>query len=255
MIPQIFYLGPIPINSFGLMVALAFLAGIYRLAISFEKVQINPDLAETVVLTGGFSGLVGARLWYLIRHYSEIKDNFFGAAFSGAGFVFYGGFLTSVLFVFFVMRRYKLPVAAFIDSLGPTLALTYAIGRVGCQLSGDGDYGMATTSIFGMSYESGVVPTAHGVLAYPTPLYESFMTLFILWLLTKAENSEKWSVPYSKFGLYLLLMSIERFLVEFLRIEERIFWGFSEAQLVALCLGVIGSVLLLRSGKKLTSSR
>lgn len=243
MIPEILSIGPIPINSFGLMVALALLAGIYRLAISFQRHGINPDLSERYVLTAGFVGLLGARIWHIVENYSDLKDDLLGAILSSAGFTFYGGFLVACVVLFFMSRRDKLPLAPFLDSMGPALALGYAIGRLGCQLSGDGDYGMATTSLWGMSYSTGVVPTPPGILAYPTPLFESTLSLLVLALLSHLERRP--SRPFRKFGAYLALISIERFLVEFLRINPRLLFGFSEAQLLAVGIFLVGLLLLV----------
>ena len=88
MIPTIFQIGPLPINSFGLAIALAVIAAIYRLSLSFEVVGLEARFAETFVFTGTIVGLIGARLWYLAEHYSEIRSDFWGAAFSSAGFTF-----------------------------------------------------------------------------------------------------------------------------------------------------------------------
>lgn len=246
MIPQIVHLGPIPLNSFGLMVALGLLAAILRLGLSFERAGVRRELADSVVFLGGICGIVGARLWYLGSNFQSVRHDLLGALFSSAGFVFYGGFLVGAVAVIVYARRLSLPVSTLADALGPALALAYAIGRLGCQLSGDGDYGMATDSWIGMSYATGVVPTAPGVLAYPTPLFESMLALLILVPLCRAELSPAWQPSGRRFGLYLTLMSIERFLIEFIRIEARVVPGFSQAQIVAVMLFVVGVGLMLR---------
>lgn len=244
MIPQIISLGPIPINSFGLMVALSLLAGVYQLSKSFERAGLPVDLAERYVFTSVIVGLIGARLFYLIEYYDDIQHDLVGAIFSSAGFTFYGGFILSAVVIYIMARKDKLPLVKFVDSVGPTLALGYAIGRLGCQLSGDGDYGIATTSWLGMSYETGVIPTPPGILVFPTPFYESAISLMILYFLLKVEMKASWSKPFAKFGLYLALMGVERFLVEFLRVNPRYTFGFSEAQYIALGLILLGLTML-----------
>lgn len=245
MIPQIFHIGPFPINSFGLMVALSFFAGIFRLSASFERDDINPELAEKYVLTAGILGLLGARILYLITNYSEIHGFFWEAAFASGGFVFYGGLITGIL-VFIIRAKIDgIAVHRVFDAVGPTMALAYAIGRLGCQLSGDGDYGIATTSFWGMSYQTGVVPTPVGVLAYPTPLFESALCFLILPLLLKAERSVAWRrTPWSRTGLYLFLLSAERFLIEFIRINPIVRFGLTQAQIIAVFGFLIGAILL-----------
>lgn len=243
MIPRILELGPIPLNSFGLMVALAVFAAIYRLQMSFAANGIDQSKAEKYVLTGALVGLAGARVWYIIVFYPTLKEDLLGAVFSGAGFIFYGGFIAATVTLIAMSQIEKIPLSKFLDSMGPTLALGYAVGRVGCQLSGDGDYGMATTSIFGMSYEHGVIPTPPGVFAFPTPLYESILALGVLFLLLKADKITFWLSPYRRFGLYLACMSVERFLIEFLRLNPRIALGLSQAQFISIGLFLVGLIL------------
>lgn len=245
MIPQIFFIGPLPINSFGLMVALSFFAGIFRLAASFENDQIKPELAEKYVLTAGILGLIGARVLYLITFYDEIKDFFWEAALASGGFVFYGGLLTGI--VVFALRAKLDGIAPHrvFDAVGPTMALAYAIGRLGCQLSGDGDYGVTTTSWLGMSYETGVIPTPAGVLALPTPLFESAICFVIIPILLRAERSPAWRTPWSRTGLYLVLLSVERFFIEFIRINPVVALGLTQAQLAALFGCAVGTLLLV----------
>lgn len=249
MIPNILELGPIPIRSFGLMIALALFAGALRLARSFSAYGINPALAERYVTAGGISGLIGARLWHIGENWGFYKDDLFSALTASAGFTFYGGFIVATICVYILARRDGTDIAKLCDALGPCLALGYAVGRLGCQLSGDGDYGMATEGFWGMSYSTGVVPTPPGELVYPTPLFESTLSLVVLWILTRVEHSRSLFVKgYQRFGLYLVLISIERFVVEFLRVNPRYAFSFSEAQWIAIALACAGVFLVaLRS--------
>lgn len=229
------------------MVALALFAGAIRLAMSFKRYGIDPKLAERYVTVGGVTGLLGARLWYMAENWDYVRNNPLEALFSSAGFTFYGGFIIAAVIVIGLAVRDRTDVGRMCDSMGPCLALGYAIGRLGCQLSGDGDYGIATTSFWGMSYATGVVPTPPGVLVYPTPLFESTLSLVVLWILLKVEGSSTvLSERFQRFGLYLVLISIERLLVEGFRINPVVAWGMSEAQLIALVLISIGGILILR---------
>lgn len=244
MIPQLIMLGPVPINSFGLMVALSLLAGMYLLTESFRAYGLPPEKAEQFVFIGGFSGLLGARLWYLLESWSEVRSDLLGALTSSAGFTFYGGFICAFLVLYWLCRSNKISFATFLDAAGPTMTLGYAIGRVGCQLSGDGDYGAMTHSVFGMSYITGIVPTPPGFLAYPTPLYESTLCILILPILLHVERKIDFGLPLRRFGLYLTLIALERFLVEFLRINPRVFSIFSEAQVISIVFMFVGLVIL-----------
>ncbi|MCB0339756.1 MAG: prolipoprotein diacylglyceryl transferase [Bdellovibrionales bacterium] len=246
MIPVIFEIGPLPVNSFGLMMACAFLSGIYLLANSFELEGIDPKISERFIFVAALSGLFGARLWFLIENYSLIDDNLFAAFFSSAGFVFYGGFLFATLCTYLLCLYHKIPFSRFCDAVGPTMALGYAIGRVGCQLSGDGDYGKVTDSIWGISYSTGVVPTPEGISVYPTPVFESIFACVITLILVKVEKSHAWrAVPWRRFGLYLLLISVERFLVEYIRVEQRYAYGLSSAQYVSALLMFSGLCMIV----------
>jgi phosphatidylglycerol:prolipoprotein diacylglycerol transferase len=251
MIPTILELGPIPIRSFGLMVALALFAGAVRLARSFSRYGLDPQLAERYVTVAGISGLVGARLWYIGENWSMVRHDLLEALFASAGFTFYGGFIIASLFVYLAARRDRTDISTLCDSLGPCLALGYAVGRLGCQLSGDGDYGSATTGFWGMSYSSGVVPTAPGELVYPTPLFESSVALLVLFILSYVEKSRTiLSGRFQRFGLYLVLISLERLFIEVFRINPAVLWGLSEAQCIALGLIALGCVMIAAPRKR-----
>jgi phosphatidylglycerol:prolipoprotein diacylglycerol transferase len=232
------------------MVALALFAGAVRLAISFKRYGLDARLAERYVTAAGVSGLLGARLWYLGENWSEVKHDLLGALLSSAGFTFYGGFIIGSLVVLYLARRDGTEIGKFCDSLGPCLSLGYAIGRLGCQLSGDGDYGIATSGFWGMSYSTGIVPTPPGVLVYPTPLFESTISLLVLWFLSRIEvSSTAFTGRFQRFGLYLVLISLERLCVEGFRVNPVIAGGMSEAQIIALVLITLGSVLMLRGAR------
>jgi phosphatidylglycerol:prolipoprotein diacylglycerol transferase len=243
MIPTLLEIGYLPIRSFGLMVALALVAGAIRLGISMARYGLEPTLAERYVMAAGISGLLGARVWFILENWGELKGDLFGALSSSAGFTFYGGFIIATIVVYLLARRDGTDIGKLCDSLGPCLALGYAVGRLGCQLSGDGDYGVPTASWWGMSYSTGVVPTMPGQLVYPTPLFESAASLLVLWIITRVELSPMLAKPYQRFGLYLALMSIERLCVEFLRANPVAWAGLTEAQIIAF--GLIGAGLLL----------
>lgn len=247
MIPQIINIGPFPINSFGLTIALAIIICILCLQRSFAVNSIDPKLAEKYVFTGGIVGLVGARIWYVfVEDFAALRANLFDALLSSAGFTFYGGFIIAAITLLVMSRIDRLPLSKFVDSFGPTLALGYAVGRLGCQLSGDGDYGIATDSIWGMSFAQGVIPTPPGVLVFPTPLYESLLSGFMMLWLISLETKARWQVPYSRFGAYLVLLGAERFVVEIIRVNPDVAGSFSQAQIVAIILIAIGLPLLLR---------
>ena len=255
MIPTLLELGPIPVRSFGLMVALALFAGAIRLTISFRRYGLDPRLAERYVTAAGVSGLLGARVWYIGENWIEVQHDLWGAIFSSAGFTFYGGFIIASIVVSLLAKKDGTNIGRLCDSLGPCLALGYAVGRLGCQLSGDGDYGIATSGFWGMSYSTGVVPTPPGVLVYPTPLFESTIAIGVLCILSYVEKSATLlRLPFQRFGLYLVLISIERLFVETLRGNVVVVLGMSEAQCIALGLIAFGALLMARVSRGVSTS-
>jgi phosphatidylglycerol:prolipoprotein diacylglycerol transferase len=245
MIPTLLELGPIPIRSFGLLVALALFAGAVRLAASFRHYGIDPRFAERYVTAAGLSGLIGARVWYIGENWGVLRHDLLGAIFASAGFTFYGGFIIAAFCVYILARRDGTDVGRLCDSLGPCLALGYAVGRLGCQLSGDGDYGSLTSGFWGMSYSTGVVPTLAGQRVYPTPLFESTIALAIVFILSYVERSQNiLRGRFQRFGLYLVLISLERVLVEVLRINPSVIGTLSEAQVIGLSLCAFGVLLM-----------
>lgn len=128
------------------------------------------------------------------------------------------------------------------------LALGYAIGRIGCQVSGDGDYGIRSSLPWAMGYPHGTVPTPPGVRVQPTPIYETVSMCLVAYLLWWLRDRVR---PGVIFALYLLLSGLERFLVEFIRRNSEVLAGLTAPQLESLGLMVIGIgwlALLLRGG-------
>jgi phosphatidylglycerol:prolipoprotein diacylglycerol transferase len=157
----------------------------------------------------------------------------------------FGGFFGGFVVLLFVARRWKIPFLRFLDMCSVPCAAGYAIGRMGCLLSGDGDYGVPTTLPWGMSFPNGIVPTTERV--HPTPVYEFLVGMLIaafLWHMgTKALGGPK---PKGEiFSYFLILTGVARFLVEFIRINPRVLYGLTNAQIVSLVSIVLGIGLLL----------
>jgi phosphatidylglycerol:prolipoprotein diacylglycerol transferase len=187
-------------------------------------------------------GLVGSRLDYLIENWSKVSDDVLGNLFSGSGLVWYGGVIGGALgAVLWAWRRNWLGWQ-LADLACVPLALGYALGRVGCQLSGDGDYGRPTDLPWGMSYPKGTVPTRVDV--HPTPIYETLAmgtVALLLWQLRDRLGNGR------LFGLYLILGGAERFLVEFIRRNDDVAIGLTLAQLLSLAMIAGGALLFART--------
>ena len=248
---------PVAINSYGVMIALGFLAVLYGLNRELPRKGHGELLATAIIYSAFFGGLLGAKIYYLIE---------FGRLDLFSGFVFYGGLIGGSTAVLITIIFYRRPVWSVIDSVGCLLLIGYGIGRIGCFLAGDGCYGMpgdtpwcvtfpdplvswfdhngqryyVTTNLPGGIPKGGILTAVH-----PTPIYESIISCVsfcLLWNI-RLKIEQKSGVL---FGLSILAMGIERFTVEFWRINEKYFWGqFSGAQAISLALMTIGVIIVI----------
>jgi phosphatidylglycerol:prolipoprotein diacylglycerol transferase len=265
MLPVLFKIGPITIYSFGAMVALGFLTAYWISVAEFRRRGLPKpkDLASSLLLLAFVGGLVGAKLFHLLEHPEELRGDPLGALVSPAGLTFHGGFLVAALLFLWYIWRHRLPLWRIADAIAPALILAYGIGRIGCHLAGDGDYGIPTDVPWAVTYPKGTVPTLSAlnpelrrryeelfpgrpvpedIPVHPTPIYEALAAGAIFALLWRLRRS----MPEGKlFALYLVLAGLERFLVEFIRLNPT-YWGLSQAQWFALAAMLVGGVLLLR---------
>jgi phosphatidylglycerol:prolipoprotein diacylglycerol transferase len=245
MIPDVLHIGPLPIHVFGIVLALAFMAAGSALGREFARRGLDPELASSALVWAAAGGLVGARLWTIVEEFDAFLADPVGLIVTGGGFTFYGGLLGGTIAMTLFFRRHGLTFLAGADATAPTVMLGQAIGRWGCQLSGDGDWGMETTLPWGMRYPYAVVgwDKPPGVFVHPTPIYESLAYFGIFaWLWSRRDRG--WPEG-AIFGWYLLLSGAARFAIEFVRINPRVALGLSSAQLTSLALMVVGSVILL----------
>ncbi len=245
MLKQIDVLG-LQLQTFGLFFALNFLAWAAVMARRLKEIGKPVDWAYELLFASLIGGLVGARGYFLLQNYDEVKDDLLGNVFSGAGLVWYGGLIGGVIAVLLWARWRNFLGLALLDLAAPALALGYAIGRIGCQVSGDGDYGKVSGLPWAMGYPDGAVPTAPGVEVQPTPIYETLsmgLLALVLWRLRDALR------PGALFGLYAVGAGLERFLVEFARRNDEVLGFLTGAQVESLLLlggGVVWLIVLYR---------
>ena len=239
MYPEI-DIGPITLQTFGLMFALAFLAAGALVAKRLGELGKPVDWAYEMGFAALIGGVVGSRVYFIVQNYDSVKDDLLGNLFSGSGLVWYGGLIGGALGVVLWAWYRGFLGLALLDLAAPALALGYAIGRCGCQLSGDGDYGKAWDGPWAMSYPDGTKPIDTPV--HPTPVYETLamgLVALLLWRLRDRLTNGL------LFALYLLLAGTERFLVEFIRRNEDVALGLTQAQLISLAMMIAGGVWLL----------
>jgi phosphatidylglycerol:prolipoprotein diacylglycerol transferase len=241
VIPDLFEIGPFTLHSFGLLAALALIVPAYFVGRDLRDRGRDPILAWEIAVGAGVGGFVGARIDYLIQNPDA------SGLFSSTGLVWYGGVIGGAIGVIAVSLWRHVPVGVVANIAAPALALGYAIGRIGCQLSGDGDYGSASSLPWAMSYPDGEVPTTE--LVHPTPLYETTSVLLVFWLLWRLRS--RFDRPWALFGLWCILGGVERFLIEFIRRNDAELAGLTTAQIVSIVLVVLGAVIL-RAGRNRT---
>ena len=276
MIPFI-HLGPVEIPTFGLMVAAAMVAAYYVLRADMARRGLaskDSPTAEIFVAIPCLVGIVGAKLYHVLETPHELFENPLGLLFSRYGLAWFGGLIAGFATFIWLARWYKIPLLEMFDAGSPAAALGYGIGRIGCFLSGDGDYGKPTSLPWGMSFPNGLVPTTDRV--HPTPIYELIVACAIAWLLWRMGTRQVWRAAQrgpstappgasrkdkdagrsaqddgatralgmgSVFAAYLVLTGAARFLVEFIRINPRSFFGMTNAQAASAVSVIAGAAL------------
>ena len=230
-------LGPVSLKTFGIMFALGFVAAGLVVARRFKEIGKPVDWAYEMIFAALAGGIIGARGYYLVQNWSDVNDDLLGNLFSGSGLVWYGGALGGAIAVFIWAWWRGFLGLALLDLAATPLALGYAIGRVGCQLSGDGDYGKASDLPWAMSYPDGTVPTDDEV--HPAPVYETLAMGLVAWILWTLRDR---FAPGLLFALYLILSGLERFLIEFIRRNDEVWAGLTVPQLESLGLMAVGGI-------------
>jgi len=227
-----------------------------------------------ITIIAAIFGIAGAKIFSILENLDAFWQDPLGQLFSGSGLTIYGGLILAFTANYIYVKRHKIPPIHVMDAFGPALILGYAVGRMGCQLSGDGDWGivneLAKPGWFFLPDWAWSYDYPHNVLnegvaidgcsdrycrrlspnVFPTPIYEviiSVVIFIILWFLRKRVT---WTGFI--FFLYAILMSIERFFIEFIRVNPRYdFLGFelSQAQFISIGVflsGVIGMIYWYR---------
>jgi phosphatidylglycerol:prolipoprotein diacylglycerol transferase len=244
--PEIHLIG-IPIKTFGVMFALGFIAAGAVLARRLTELGKPKDWAYEIIFAGLLGGLVGSRVYYLFQHTDQFSKDPLGSVFGGTGLVWYGGAIGGALAVILWARRREMLGVVLLDLCAVPLALGYAIGRIGCQISGDGDYGKPSDLPWAMGYPDGTVPTDPGVKVHPTPIYETLAMGLIAWVLWRYRDRVR---PGVLFAWYLVGAGTERLLVEFVRRNADTALGLTTPQLESIGMMLAGGVWLLLASRR-----
>ena len=262
------HFGPVHLGTFGLLLWLAAVAATFVLHRNFARHGVDADALNIVAMVV-VAGVLGAKAWHELQNVADLRYAMREIAAPGwhqpvqvlmgflhwfqAGFAWFGGMLAGIAMMLWQGRaaRFKGPLTGtlgkqiggvrMLDLASPAAAIGYGVGRIGCLTSGDGDYGVPTRLPWGVHMRpDALVPTPN--LVQPTPVYELLFGLALGWLLWRLGAKSKpvgWLT-----GLYLVLSGLGRFLVEFVRINPRLYWGMSNAQVAALGSIVVGAVVM-----------
>ncbi len=241
-----------------------------------EQTIYPHQMLSEITMAAAIGGLIGAKIFHLLEYWDDFTADPFGMFFSGSGLTMYGGLIVGTIAVLWYGKKNNIPPIHLCDAAAPGLMLAYGTGRIGCQLAGDGDWGIVNTHpkpsilnflpdwVWSFRYPNNVInegipiegctghhcyQLAEGV--FPTPLYESItciLLFFVLWSMRK-----KIITPGVLFSWYLLFNGIERFLVESIRVNSKYHLAgleFSQAQLISLILILIGCTGIMYFRKK-----
>jgi len=241
--PVLFRIGSFEITSFGVLVAIGALVGIWIFQRELRRASL-PDSGVDAAIAGVLGGLLGAKLLWTIEHAAGLEP-LTGLLFSRGGMSWFGGLIGGVGAGVLWLRRRGVPVMAGLAAASPGLAIGHAIGRIGCFLVGD-DYGRPTDLPWGMAFPKGLPPT--DIPVHPTQLYEMALLLPIAWLLIRWRRNGV--ADRVVFGRYMVLAGVVRFGIEFVRVNEPVAGPFTLAQLISAGVAITGVALLVKKTRR-----
>ncbi len=282
MHPVLFHIGPITLYSFGLMMAIAFLTANYFFSKELARRGLDPRIAGQITIICLVGGVVGSKLFSVVENWSDFMHDPRGQLLSPAGLTFYGGFLIAMGWVFMYVKRKGLRFALFADMIAPTVLLAYGIGRIGCQLAGDGDYGIPSQLPWAMSYPQGTAKPTYALADYfkvhpiereslhydslasisvgtdgmgsritrfdeivrvhPAPVYETLFCAIAFYFIWKYRKRFDGEIG-KVFSITIVVMGFERLMIEFIRINP-LYLGLSMAQWISVGLIAVGAYML-----------
>jgi phosphatidylglycerol:prolipoprotein diacylglycerol transferase len=249
MLPYLFRIGSFSLPTYGVLVAIAFLTGLAVTTRLARRAGLPADKITNLAVYCALAGIVGAKLFmflFAIGDYIRDPGQIFTMQTLQAAGVFHGGFLIALLFAYLYLDRAKLPILKTMDTFAPGIAVGQAIGRLGCFAAGC-CWGRACYLPWGVRFRSqDAAPVPLDKPLHPVQLYESaadlLIFLFLYWRFKRRHAAGQ------IIGLYLVLYSTARFIIEFFREHEQALVGpFSLTQWIAIALAALGAVLLVRT--------
>jgi phosphatidylglycerol:prolipoprotein diacylglycerol transferase len=238
MLPVLLRIGPLTLYSFGAMVALAFLAAEWIAQGEWRRRGLDCERLSWAPAVALVAGLFGAKAYFLLEHPPTSWHDAFSLSTLSGGLTWYGGLIAGAAAVALVIVRSRQPFLSVADGAAPALAAAYGIGRIGCLLAGDGDYGPPSDLPWAMAFPRGTVPTS--VRVHPTPAYEALAMAALFILLRGLRGRVRTG---RLFALYMILGGLERFGSEFVRTNPPVLLGLTEAQCWSAAVIVGGGAL------------
>jgi phosphatidylglycerol---prolipoprotein diacylglyceryl transferase len=246
-----------------------------------EKELFPHEMAGNLLIVAAIFGLLGAKLFHNLENIDELINDPIGALFSFSGLTFLGGLIVGVIAVSWYARKHGIPTLHLVDAAAPGLAIAYGVGRLGCQVSGDGCWGIPNPNpkpdwmgflpdwLWAYDYPNNVINAGSKIVencksshchvldvpVFPTPLYETLMMLVIfsvLWTFRK-----KIKTPGLMFMAFLTLAGFERFFIEQIRVnnEYNLFgMGVTQAEIISSILilaGIAGMIIFKKRGHQI----
>jgi len=242
-----------------------------------EEEDVKPqELTANILLISAASGLVGAKIFHQLENWDDFIADPMGQLLSGGGLTFYGGLICGAIAVILYVKKYGIKTGVISDAMAAPLMLAYGIGRIGCHMSGDGDWGIANLKpkpewleflpdwMWAYTYPNNVIRAGErmaecseplgiycyelAIPVYPTAVYEAMMGVILFTILWKLRNS--FSTPGMLFGVYLVFNGLERFSIEKIRINNELYNGLTQAEMISAGLVVLGLSLFFWLKKK-----
>lgn len=251
MFPRLFHIGSFNVPTYGFLVALGVLIGLWISVRNSQKQGIDPDHAWNLGILVVLCGILGAKILYIINDWSTYAAHpgeIFSLSTLQAGGVFSGGLIAALLAAAWYIRKHHMPALGTCDAFAPGLALGHAIGRIGCFSAGC-CYGKPTTHWWGVTFTNPLaaelVGTPLNQKLQPTQLFESAVELANFFLLTWMLKRKKFEGQV--FGAYLVLYGVARYFLEFIRDDPgrgSVFGGImSGTQLISIFLVITGGLI------------
>jgi phosphatidylglycerol---prolipoprotein diacylglyceryl transferase len=249
--PQLFHIGRFFLPTYGVLVSLGVLVGLWVSVRNSQKQGINPDDAWNFGILVVLSGIIGAKILYIINDwstYAEHPGEIFSLNTLQAGGVFSGGLVAALVAAVLYIRKHHMPPLATCDAFAPGLAIGHAIGRLGCFAAGC-CYGKPTNHFWGVTFTN---PVAHALVGTPlnealepTQLFESAVELANFFVLMWMFERKKFDGQV--FGAYLILYGVARYFLEFIRDDPgrgSVFGGLmTGTQLISIFLVITGGLI------------